>query len=209
MSLDRSSNPEAPSDDRAARIRELCRYCDVEERLPLVPPSAKVRGLYFGGIDRTLAKAGCHEGFAALFPQRPAAVLWHPAADFLVRLAVGGALLAGPERVHEGMSEIGRGNAVTFAESLVGRALIRLLDRDPRRLLKQGIAGRRQGFSYGRWELEFPTEREAVVTMSEEYAYIESYFLGAARGTFHAVNVPVRAEAVLVDRFNGKHVLRW
>jgi uncharacterized protein (TIGR02265 family) len=209
MSFDRSSNPAAYSDARAETIRELCRFCDVEERLPLVPPSAKVRGLYFGGIDRALAKAGRHEQFKALFPQRPAAVLWHPAAEFLVRLVVGGALLAGPEHVHDGMSEIGRGNALTFAESLIGRALIRLLDRDPIRLLRQGIAGRRQGFSYGRWELEFPAEREAVVTMSEEYAYIESYFLGAARGTFDAVNVPVRAEAVLRDRFNGRHVLRW
>jgi uncharacterized protein (TIGR02265 family) len=209
MSFDRSSDPVAQLDARTVGIRELCRHCDVEERLPLVPPSAKVRGVYFGGIERALAKAGAHERYKALFPQRPVAVLWRPAADFLVRLAVGGALLAGPERVHEGMFEIGRGNAVNFAESLVGRALIRLLDRDPLRLLKQGIAGRRQGFSYGRWELEFPAEREAVVTMSEEYAYIESYLLGAARGTFDAVNVPVRAEAVLRDRFNGQHVLRW
>ncbi len=45
--------------------------------------------------------------------------------------------------------------------------------------------------------------------MTEEYAYIESYMLDAARGTFDAIGVPVRAEAVLRDRFNGKHVLRW
>jgi uncharacterized protein (TIGR02265 family) len=209
MSVGPSSNGAAPLDDRAEKIRELCRHCDVHERVALVPPSAKVRGVYFGGIDRALVKAGCHERFKALFPQRLPAVLWHPATDFLVRLAVGGAILAGPDRVDEGMFEIGRGNAVTFAESLVGRALIRLLDRNPLRLLKQAIAGRRQGFAYGRWELAFPTDGEAVVTMTEEYAYIESYLLGAARGTFDAVNVPVKAEALLSDRFNGKHVLRW
>ena len=33
--------------------------------------------------------------------------------------------------------------------------------------------------------------------------------LGAAQGTFDAIGVPVRAEAVLRDRFNGTHVLRW
>lgn len=53
------------------------------------------------------------------------------------------------------------------------------------------------------------SEREIVVTMSEEYAYIESYLLGAAHGTFEAVGVPVRAEAVLRDRFNGQHLIRW
>jgi uncharacterized protein (TIGR02265 family) len=87
--------------------------------------------------------------------------------------------------------------------------LLRLLDRDPRRLLRQAIAGRRQSYSYGRWDLEFPGEREAVVTMVEEYLYIESYLVGAAQGTFDAVGVPVRTEVVLRDRFNGQHLLRW
>ena len=209
MSLDRAPNPAAPADPRADIIRDLCRYCDLAERLPLLPPSAKSRGVYWVGIDRVLAKTGSFDRFKALFPQRPSAIPWYPLSDFLVRLAVAGALLVGPERVHQGMFEIGRGNAVTFAESLLGRALIRLLDRDPKRLLKQGIAGRRQGHTHGRWELAFPGEREAVVTMTEEYAYIESYLLGAAQGTFDAIGVPLRAEAILQDRFNGKHVLRW
>jgi uncharacterized protein (TIGR02265 family) len=209
MRLDRSSNPAAPPDPRADAIRDLCRYCDLTERLPLLPPSAKSRGVYLVGIDRVLLKAGTFDKFKALFPQRASSIPWYPLSDFLVQLAVGAALLAGPERVAQGMFEIGRGNAVTFAESLLGRALIRLLDRDPKRLLKQGIAGRRQGNTHGHWELEFPSEREAVVTMTEEYAYIESYMLGAARGTFDAIGMPVQAEAVLRDRFNGKHVLRW
>lgn len=209
MSLNLSSNPLAASDARSELIRELCRHCDIAERLSLVPPSARVRGVFFGGINRALARAGCLERFEALFSQRRMAVLWYSEADFLLRLAVGGALLAGPEHVHEGMFEIGRGNAVNFAESLVGRVLLRVLDRDPMRLLKQGIAGRRQGYTVGHWELEFPAPREAVVTMSEEYAYIESYLLGAAQGTFDAVGMPVRTEVILRDRFNGTHILRW
>jgi uncharacterized protein (TIGR02265 family) len=209
MSLHRSSNSAALSDPRADVIRDLCRCCDLYERLPLLPPSVKSRGVYLVGIDRVLAKSSSFDEFKALFPQRPSAIPWYPTSEFLVRCAVAGALLAGAERVHEGMFEIGRGNAVTFAESLLGRALIRLLDRNPKRLLKQGIAGRRQGNTHGHWELEFPSEREAVVTMTEEYCYIESYMLGAAQGTFDAIGVPVRAEVVLQDRFNGKHILRW
>jgi uncharacterized protein (TIGR02265 family) len=195
--------------NRTEVIAELCQHCDLAERLPLVPPSAKVRGLYFRSIERVLEKAGRRERFDALFPQRFAAVLWYPAADFLVRLAVGGALLLGPTRIHEGMFEIGRANAVAFAESLIGRTLLRLLDRDPKRLLAQAIAGRRQSYSFGRWELEIVGEREAVVRMIEEYLYIESYLLGAAQGTFDAVGVSVEATVVLHDRFNGQHLLRW
>ena len=190
-------------------IAEVSRYCDLAERLALVPPSAKVRGIYFRSIERALATAGHQERFDALFPDRVAAVLWHPAAEFLPRLAVGGALLRGPARVHEGMFEIGRGNAIAFAESLVGRMLLRILDRDPRGLLRQAIAGRRQSYSFGRWDLELVGDRQAIVSMSEEYLYLESYLRGAAQGTFDAVGMPVHIEVVLHDRFNGQHILRW
>jgi uncharacterized protein (TIGR02265 family) len=186
------------SGHRTEVIADLSRHSDLVERLSLVPPSARVRG-----------SAGHGERFAAIFPERFAAVLWHPAAEFLPRLAVGGALLAGPERIHEGMFEIGRGNALAFAESLVGRMMLRILDRDPKRLLRQAIAGRRQSYSFGRWDLELPAEHEAVVTMAEEYLYLESYLVGAAQGTFDAVGLPVHIQVVRQDRFNGQHVLRW
>jgi uncharacterized protein (TIGR02265 family) len=197
------------SGKRASLINELCRASDLAERLPLVPPSARVRGLYFGNIERAVTVAGHGEPFSSLFPKRFATVLWHPATEFLVQLAVGGALLAGPDHVYEGMFELGRGNAVAFGESLLGRTLLRLLARDPKRLLRQGIAARRQSCSFGRWELEFSSEQEAIVTMAEEYLYIESFLAGAAQGTFDAIGIPVRTEIVLRDRFNGQHILRW
>lgn len=195
--------------ERAAAIRQVCQYCDLAERLELLPPSAKVRGLYFRSIEVVLARAGRDERYRALFPERFTSVLWYPAADFLQRLAVGGAILMEPSRVHEGMFEIGRRNAIAFSESLVGRTLLRLLSKDPKKLLAQGVAGRRQSCSHGRWTLAFPEERKAVVTMLEEYLYIESYLLGAARGTFEAVNIPVVAEVQLESRFYGRHLLRW
>lgn len=196
-------------DAREAAIAEVSRHCDVVERLTLIPPSAKVRGLYFRTIETALARAGRIERYSALFPERFAAVLWHPVGELLVRLVVGGALLTAPARVHEGMYEIGRLNAVGFAESLIGRTLLRLLSHDPKRLLQQAVAGRRQSQNYGRWTLAFPEERTAVMTIVEEYLYIDSYLLGAAQGTFDAVGVKVRAEAKLEDRFSGRHILVW
>jgi uncharacterized protein (TIGR02265 family) len=195
--------------ERERLVDDVCRHCDLRERLTLVPPSAKVRGLYFRSIEAVLARAGRAERYRELFPERFAAILWHPASEFLVRLAAGAALLTSAERVHEGMFEIGRRNAVAFAESLLGRTMLRLLSRDPHKLLQQAVAGRRQSYSYGSWELTFPEEREAVMTMVEEYLYIESYMLGAARGTFDAIGVAVRTEVVLEDRFRGRHIMAW
>jgi uncharacterized protein (TIGR02265 family) len=192
-------------------LAEVARHCDLPRRLPVVPPSAKVRGLYFRSIEAVLARAGGGrvETYQGMFPERFAAIPWHPAADFLKRLAIGAALLTSPERVHEGMFEIGRRNAVAFSESLLGRTMLRLLSRDPHKLLQQGVAARRQSNTYGGWTLTFPAERTAVMSMVEEYMYIESYLLGAAQGTFDAIGMPVRTEVVLEDRFTGKHILSW
>ena len=146
---------------------------------------------------------------AACFRSASRAIQWYPTADFLKRLVTSAALLTSPARVHEGMFEIGRRNAVAFSESLIGRTMLRLLSRDPQKLLQQGAAARRQSSAYGSWSLAFPEERTAVMTMVEEYTYIESYLLGAAQGTFDAIDRPVRTEVVLDDRFNGRHILKW
>jgi uncharacterized protein (TIGR02265 family) len=197
------------NDERMRLIETVSKHCDLGERLTLVPPSAKVRGLYFGSIEAVLTRAGKAQPYKTLFPERFSAVGWHPAGEFLTRLAVGGALLVSPERVHEGMYEIGRRNATAFTESLLGRTLLRFLSRDPKKLLLQADAGRRQSTNFARWALSFPDHHTAIVEMVEEYQWIESNALGAAVGTFEAVGIPMRAEAQLTSRFVGRHILRW
>jgi uncharacterized protein (TIGR02265 family) len=200
------------SDLRAAReaaIEEVSQFCDLRERLLLVPPSAVIRGQYFRAIEAALTATGKAARYRALFPERHAALRWYPMHDFLQQLAVGAALLRSPERVHDGMFQLGRGNAKTFSESVLGRLMLRLLSREPERVLRQALAGRRQSSKPARWELSFPEERTAVMALIEEYGYIESYMFGAAHGTFEMVGVPVRIECVLEDRFTGKHIFRW
>jgi uncharacterized protein (TIGR02265 family) len=206
---DRSSAPTAGARARAALLSEVSRHCDLTERLPLIPPSAKVRGVYGRSIDSAVSEAGKLGTYREMFPQDLAPLSWHPLGEFLKRVCVAGALLAGPERVHDGMLEIGRRNALEFARSLLGRMIVRLLSRDPRKLLLQGVAARRQTCSYGDWQVTFPDDRTAVMTMVEEYLYMDSFLMGAARGTFDAVGLPVKAETILDGRFHGRHVLRW
>lgn len=190
-------------------LSEVGRYCDIEERLSLVPPSAKARGVYCRSIESALREAHRLQRYRELFPRELGTLQWHPCGELLRRLVVGAALLVGPERVHEGMVEIGRRNALEFARSLLGRMLMRLLSSDPKKLLLQGIAGRRQTCNYGNWQLSFPEERTAVVAMVEEYFYIDTYALGSACGTFEAIGLTVHAECELETKFNGRHVLRW
>jgi uncharacterized protein (TIGR02265 family) len=196
-------------DEREELLREVYAHCDAAERLGLIPPSARTRGLFFRNIEHVVEREGHIERYRRMFPERYTAVLWYPLSEHLVRLLAGGALIAGAAEVHAGMATIGRRNAVAFAESLLGRAMLRLLSRDPKKLLKQGVAGHRQGATHGSWTLEITGDRSATMHMTNEYSYIESYFVGAAKGTFEAIDLTVDVEVQLDDRFNGRHLLRW
>jgi uncharacterized protein (TIGR02265 family) len=194
---------------RQQALDEVSRYCDIRERLPLVPPSARCRGVWFSNIEAVLDRAGRLERYRAVFPEHFATMSWHPVSEFLVRLVVAGGLVTSPSTVHEGMFEIGRRNAVAIAESLLGRMLFRLLSRDPKKLLQQGAAGRRLSTDSGTWSLSFPAERTAVMRLDEEYTYIESYILGGGQGSFDAIGLPVRSTVKLEDPFHGSHTWEW
>ncbi|MFT3923722.1 MAG: TIGR02265 family protein [Myxococcales bacterium] len=190
-------------------LTEVDAYCHLQARLELLPATARMRGVYFRSIEVVLERAGLLDRYRDLFPTRRATVLWYPNSEFLEQLVVGAALLTEPSRVHEGMLEIGRVNARVFAESVLGKLLVRVLSREPRDLLRQAIIGHRQGSNHATWTLSFPDERTACMEFSDEFNYIESYLLGAARGTFEAIELPAQVDAELRGPFRGRHVIRW
>src|SRR5262245_50997844 len=117
-------------------------HCDLRERLAAMPPSAQIRGMYLRSVQAALERAGRGIEYRALCGSPPLSALrFYPMGEYLTLLAAGGALLKGPERVHEGIFEISRSNAAIVGDSLVGRTLLRALARDPQRILRQGIAG--------------------------------------------------------------------
>ncbi len=194
--------------DRAVALVDP--HCDLVERLALVPPSARVRGLYFQSIRAEVAKRGQATEYGRYFPDdRYSAFPFYPLTELLVRLACAGALVAGPARVHEGMALVARANARAFIDSLLGRLLLRMLARDPVRLTEQGLAARRQSVTYGRWEIRRPGPRAIEMVYANEYWWIESALAGAAQGTFEACGLDVELATTLVDRFNGSTFIRW
>lgn len=185
-------------------------HCDIEDRLPLVPPSASVRGIYFRAIEKQVAAQGVLESYKEYFPaDRFGSLSFYPVSEYLVRLACAGALVASPERVHEGMLTIAKGNARAFIDSILGRLLLRVLSGDPIRLVEQAIAGHRQSANYGHWEMVRRSERVVEVFYRQEYAWIESAIAGAGLGTFEACGLAVKMETRLEDRFNGSALYTW
>src|SRR5579872_1339454 len=134
--------------DRAIEL--VAPYCDIVDRLKVIPPSAQVRGVWIKNVEKQVEKQGVLPRYREYFPgDKFSALSFYPVEAFLVRLACAGALVLSPEKVHDGMFLITKGNAESFMETLLGRILLRALSRDPVRLLEQGMAARRQGFNYG------------------------------------------------------------
>ncbi len=201
-------------DGEARRIQEtldwVAPHCDLLERIDRIPPSAQVRGVWTKILERQLQERGLLPEYRRLLPGHSSGAFeLHHVSDLLLRAAVAGALLAGPEDLHQGMFEITRDNARRFTSSLMGRTLLRLLARDPRRLCQQILASRRQTCHYGSWELLSVREGEARIYLREEYIWIESYLLGAAVGTFEVLGDDVEATAELEGPFHGTHIIRW
>lgn len=184
-------------------------HCDITDRLKRVPPSARVRGVWFRIIDRDLAERGLFDTYTELFSRsRFRSLQMYPVSEFLVRAATAGALIASPECLHDGMFQMAHANAQEFARSLFGRTLIRLLARDHQRLTQQAIASSRQTTNYGKRSATFPDERTVEVLYRDEYVWIESYMAGAAVGTYESLGFEVELETELQSPIDGVIRLR-
>jgi len=185
-------------------------YCDIVDRLRFVPPSAGVRGVFFRNVEAQVERMGQSAAYRAYFPKdRYASLPYYPLSDFMLRLACAGALVASPAQVHQGMRQITHSNATTFVESLLGRALVRMLSRDPLRLAEQGLAARRQTHSYGRWRLVRSSERSVQMLYEDEFLWIDSAVHGAAEGTYIACDTEVRLATQLTSRYTGQTTICW
>ena len=186
-------------------------HCDLRERLAAVRPSAQIRGMYLRSVQGAMERAGRGIEYRALCGSpRFSALRFYPLGEYLTHLAAGGALLKGPQHVHDGMFEISRSNAALVADSLVGRTLLRALAREPQLILRQAIAGQRQTTrGSGQWTLSFPAPRQATMEFRDEMIWIESAVLGAAHGTMEAAGIAAAISCELSNPYNGVHRFRW
>ncbi len=185
-------------------------HCDIEERVHCVPPSAQVRGLWYKGMLVVLGQMGKLDEYCEYFPDDHWSMLsYYPLSSYMLRVAVAGALIASPSDLHRGMHEAMRLNATAFASTILGRALFRILAKDPIRLTEQAMAARRQGMSYGEWSIASRGPRHVETIYRSEYIWIESAIAGSAVGTFEACGLVAKVETRLEDRFNGSTLITW
>lgn len=185
-------------------------HCDIKARLGAVPPTARVRGVVFRSITAALEEADKLSDYVQQFgPLRYDSLTFHPLADYMLRLASAGAFLRSPEELFLGVAEISRRNAREMARSLIGQALIHDLASDPKSLIEQGLAIRRQVCDYGNWELIHHAPRNIEVRYHDEYVWIEQAWTFAALGTFDACRIKPRMRTQLETPYSGSHYFEW
>lgn len=184
-------------------------YCDLEQRLADIPPSARARGIWVRTFENVLERRGKLGAYLDVFGAKAAPLAWAPVGELVARIAVAGALTTSPREMHHGMRVIAREQAVQFSQSILGKTLIRLLNPDPVRVLQQGAAARRQTCNYGAWEYDFSQSHRVRVTHRDEYGWLDTQVLGSAEGTFEAIRVPAQFHLEMVDRYNGVIDITW
>lgn len=195
---------------RARIVELLAPHCDIATRLAATPHHARIRGIYFRAIIEELTRRGLRSAFQeTVTDSERSTFTLYPAADYLVWTAFAGSLIESPASVHQGMHELHRGYSLYFAQSLLGRSLLRLISRDPGRQLHQAIQSKRAVTNYGRWTMIEEGPGRAVIRLEDEYVWMESALLGGALGGLESCGVQPTAEVKLRDPFNGEIAFRW
>jgi uncharacterized protein (TIGR02265 family) len=195
-------------------VAELVRdVCDLEERLPLVPASAQVRGLYFQSTHQEVVRAARYPEFSELLKLRAGyqakALQWYPVSEYLRWLAAAAYLIRGKANFQQGLFDLGYADATAFVNTILGRAVLRVLSHDPARVALQGVSARKHSVTYGKWTCQRHGEREMSMVYEREYLWIESAIAGAAKGTFDACDVKIEITTSVSGKFAGETRVKW
>lgn len=177
------------------------RHCDVVERLSQVTEAQQVRGVWFAMLHDEVQRRGptLGQAFEAEVGRTEHVTFrMYPVADYLRHLVVAGALVASPERVHEGMQDLHRQSVRYFARSVVGRAFVSLIRfaQTPLGLFQQVSRSRSHIATYGRWIIEPEASRRARIQILDEPVYVESAQVGGILSVCDMCGVEGRIERV-------------
>lgn len=167
------------------------REIDIDAMLARLPTRIATKGLTIkAALDRLQARPDLAEwteervlAGAGMSLQRPGLLQDIPWADYLRVTVFVARLLCGPDRVPEGLREIGRGMYKAFGETLVGRMLFGTLGRNFGRVLMMGPNGWRVCDNFGDVRAEqLPGQHVQYHFFEYPIEIVESTFVGTIEG---------------------------
>ncbi len=187
-------------------------HCDAVERLARVRDDQRVRGVWFGMLRDELRRRGpqIYGEFEREVGLHEAVTFkMYPVADYIRRLVVAGALVASPERVHEGMRDLHRSSVGYFARSVLGRAVVSLVRPTPLSFLQQVQRSRALIASFGAQHVTAVGERCIRVHHVDDPVYVESAQRGGLESVFDVCGVEARIHVEMRTAFDGVLTAEW
>jgi uncharacterized protein (TIGR02265 family) len=174
---------------------------DLEKRIAAATPADTSRGLNFNTLFRLVRERLGEDAAKSCDPAGKGSRIdffSYPVADYLTALAAVieplGAKLGGGDGV---LDELGRRTGGGFLGSALGKTILAIAGKDPRRLVASGPAAYRGAVSYGERSVEWLGEKHARMTFQRDFMpapFHRGVVLGVL-GTTDAKNAVVTAKA--------------
>lgn len=191
-----------------ASLERCERATDLVWRLGQIPPDATCRGAFFNMLDEragTLCPETQAEYRAFFRIHRFASFKMFPVSDYLTRLVVLAQIHYGSEQIYEGVRQLQSGAFDAWAETLLGKAALTVVDPSLGSLLRmlERAYASRTVVSHARFRVVSESDAEIVTELEQEYVYIEHAMVGAIEGVARVCGADVVVTAELRGPFDG------
>ena len=178
---------------------------DVAAYVDVMPPSARIKGMYAAAIvdgarARGLLLPSARERYLAFRDV--------PLREFTTLLVEGAQAFFPDMSLRSGLRKLGRSTHGIFSQSVVGRVVFSTASDLPGALT---ACAKAYAISIppSRAELREVGDRRAILALANVYNFLDSHHVGVLEGVAHACGVHVEARVKLASLFEGEIELTW
>ncbi len=193
---------------RSASLEDCFAATDLEWRLTQIPDWACSRGVFFNMLDgqADLLGPGVQAEYRAFFRiHRFSPFRFYPTRDFLTRLVVLSQIGWGSQQIHAGMRMLMATAFDAYANTIVGRAALGIIQPDLKYVLRFMAFNWKSGgaVNYSEFRLLEEGPDRYRVSVNNEYVYLESAMVGGFEGTARLFGTPVDVHCELEGPFDA------
>jgi len=188
----------------------------VARDLAAFPPECRVRGVFFEGLSRVVAKSGGTTMgdllAAAGVPPRKVAFSLYPHRDFYKVYFLAARALYPRSSLGTALSQVSRTFYPIFRESMIGRTMSAFIGNDPHTLLARLADAYNLSVPWNEHRLTSAGAREIVwrckVEPTSHYREVFSGIVSGATASHGAGEVRIEVESTRIDAGAGHHTFR-
>ncbi len=187
---------------------------DLKRRLSLVSPTDTTRGLFLNGVLKSVRQLGgeatAQHCLAESGEKRFLDFFSYPISSLMRMSYAGARLLSNDSRsFEEVMRQMGYASAWNFASSTMGVLMLRMVLRDPRRLLEALPSAYRMNRNSGECKVRWTGYNSAIVRITRDFLP-HTYTEGSLQAAFEAAKVRgLTVRTVPTDWLDTEYELVW